>query len=39
MHATYWLTEDERHTPRALTAQEEEGLRRLAAALRERCNS
>jgi hypothetical protein len=37
MHATYWLTEDDRHTPRALTAQEEEGLRRLAAALRERC--
>jgi len=37
MHATYWLTEGERHTPRALTAQEEEGLRRLAAALRERC--
>jgi hypothetical protein len=38
MHATYWLTEGERHTPRALTAQEEERLRRLAAALRERCS-
>ena len=38
MHATYRLTEDERHTPRALTAQEEDGLRRLAAALRKRCN-
>jgi hypothetical protein len=38
MHATYWLTEDERHTPRALTAEEEEGLRRLAAALWRRCN-
>jgi len=38
MHATYWLTEDERHTPRALTAEEEEGLRRLAMALRERCS-
>lgn len=37
MHATYWLTEDDRHTPRALTAQEEEWLRRLAAALKERC--
>ena len=38
MHATYWLTEDERHTPRALTAQEEEGLRCLVVALRERCS-
>jgi len=38
MHATYWLTEGERHTPRALTAQEEDGLRRLATALRERCS-
>jgi len=38
MRATYWLTEDERHTPRAITAVEEEGLRRLAAALRERCS-
>jgi len=37
MHATYWLTEDERHTPRALTAEEEDGLRRLAVALREKC--
>ena len=36
MHAIYWLTEGEQHTPRALTAQEEEGLRRLAAALRGR---
>jgi hypothetical protein len=39
IHATYWLTEGERHTPRALTSEEEEGLRRLAAALRERCKS
>jgi hypothetical protein len=39
MHATYWLTEGERHTPRALTAEEEGGLRRLAAALRERCKA
>ena len=37
LRATYWLTEGDRHTPRALTPQEEEGLRRLAAALRERC--
>jgi hypothetical protein len=37
MHATYWLTQGERHTPRALTAVQEEGLRRIAAALRERC--
>jgi hypothetical protein len=37
MHTTYWLTEGERHTPRVLTAQEEDGLRRLAAALREKC--
>ena len=36
MRATYWLTEGEQHTPRALTAEEEEGLRRLAAALRAR---
>jgi hypothetical protein len=38
MHATYWLTEGEQHTPRGLTAQEEEELRRLAAALRVRCS-
>jgi len=38
IYATYWLTEGEQHTPRTLTAQEEEGLRRLAAALRERCD-
>lgn len=38
MHATYWLTEGERHTPRALTAQEEEGLRRLVAVLWEKCD-
>ena len=37
MRATYWLTEGEHHTPRALTAEEEEGLRKLASALRERC--
>jgi hypothetical protein len=34
---TYWLTQGEQNTPRALTAKEEEGLRRLATALRERC--
>ena len=39
MHATYWLTEGERHTPRALTAQEEDALRRLAVALREKYKS
>ena len=39
MHATYWLTEGERHTPRALTAQEEDPLRRLAVAMREKCKS
>ena len=37
MQATYWLTEGDQHTPRALTADEEDGLRRLAVALRERC--
>ena len=37
MHATYWLTEGEQHSPRALTAHEERGLRELAAALRVRC--
>jgi hypothetical protein len=37
MHATYWLTEGDQHTPRALTALEEEGLRQVAAALRQRC--
>ena len=37
MHATYWLTEEERHTPRAVTAQEEDALRQLAVALREKC--
>jgi hypothetical protein len=38
MLATYWLTEGDRHTPRALTAEEQDGLRRLAGALRERCD-
>ena len=33
---TYWLTLGEQNTPRALTAAEEEGLRRLAAALKNR---
>ena len=37
LRATYWLTEDENHKPRALTSEEEKGLRRVAAALRERC--
>ena len=37
MRGTYWLTEGDRHTPRAVTAEEEEGLKRLAAALKERC--
>ncbi|HXV10006.1 MAG TPA: hypothetical protein VD839_04315 [Burkholderiales bacterium] len=37
MRATYWLTEGDQHTPRALTPQEEEGLRRLAAELQRRC--
>ena len=37
MHATYWLTEGEQQTPRALTALEEDGLRRLVGALREKC--
>lgn len=37
IHATYWLTESDRHTPRALTPEEEEGLRRLASELRARC--
>lgn len=36
LRATYWLTEDERHTPRKPTPEEEEGLRRIAAALRAR---
>lgn len=39
MRATYWLTEGDRHSPRALTAEEEEGLRRIAAALRGRLKS
>jgi hypothetical protein len=34
---TYWLTQGEQNTPRALTAEEEHGLQRLATALRERC--
>jgi hypothetical protein len=35
---TYWLTQGEQNTPRALTAEEEEGLRRLAVVLRGRIN-
>jgi hypothetical protein len=34
---TYWLTQGEQHTPRALTAEEEQGLKRLAAQLQGRC--
>jgi hypothetical protein len=34
---TYWLTLGEQNTPRVLTAEEEEGLRRLAGELREKC--
>ena len=37
LRGTYWLTEDERNTPRQPTAREEEGLRAIAAALRARC--
>jgi hypothetical protein len=37
MYATYWLTERDTHTPRALTPEEEEGLKRLATALKDRC--
>jgi hypothetical protein len=36
---TYWLTLGEQNTPRALTAEEEQGLRRLVAKLKERCKS
>ena len=39
MHGTYWLTEGDRNTPRPLTADEEEGLRRLAHALQARCST
>jgi hypothetical protein len=35
---THWLTENDRHTPRPLTATEQEGLQLLAGALRRRCN-
>jgi hypothetical protein len=37
MQGTYWLVEDDRHTPRAMTDAELSGLRRVADALRQRC--
>jgi hypothetical protein len=36
VRGTYWLTEGDRHMPRALAAAEEEGLRQLSAALHQR---
>jgi hypothetical protein len=38
LSGTYWITRGEQHTPRTLTAKEEEKLRQLAVALRERCS-
>jgi hypothetical protein len=34
---TYLLTQGDQNTPRALTGEEDEGLRQLAAGLKKRC--
>ena len=37
LSCTYWVTRGDQHTPRTLTPEEKEKLRRLALALRQRC--